>query len=76
MDRTLLTALNAERSARRAAVVVTEIVSGAQRLVREDEAVGDPLAEAIERAIRSASRVWSRPATGKPSSTPICRRRD
>jgi len=39
----LLTALNAERSARRAAILVTDLADGAQRLVREAEVAGDPL---------------------------------
>jgi xanthine dehydrogenase accessory factor len=49
----LLQDLNAERAARRAAVIVTEIVTGAQRLVREADAGGDPLAEALGAAFRS-----------------------
>ncbi|MBO0902356.1 XdhC family protein [Jiella sonneratiae] len=53
MDRTLLAALNEERAARRAAVVVTELATGRQRLVRESEVGGDPLADPIEKAIRS-----------------------
>ncbi|HEY9058298.1 MAG TPA: XdhC family protein, partial [Aurantimonas sp.] len=43
MDRALLADLNVERAARRAAVVVTDLASGTQRLVREAEAGGDPL---------------------------------
>ncbi|MCP3054642.1 XdhC family protein [Aurantimonas marianensis] len=53
MDRALLADLNVERAARRAAVVVTDLASGTQRLVREAEAGGDPLAEPIGRVIRS-----------------------
>ncbi|GGD90911.1 hypothetical protein GCM10011390_07010 [Aureimonas endophytica] len=53
MERALLVALNAERAARRAAVVVTDLASGAQRLVREAEAAGDPLAGPIGEALRS-----------------------
>ncbi|MCC6946348.1 MAG: XdhC family protein [Bradyrhizobiaceae bacterium] len=49
----LLATLNAERAARRAAVVVTELASGAQRLVREGEVAGDALAEALQAQIRS-----------------------
>ncbi len=40
----LLNDLNAERAARRAAILVTEIPSGEQRLVRAAEIAGDPLA--------------------------------
>ncbi|MBO0662716.1 XdhC family protein [Jiella sp. MQZ9-1] len=53
MDRALLEALNGERAQRRAAVVVTKIASGTQRLVREAEITADPLSEAIEKTIRS-----------------------
>ncbi|MBP0614990.1 XdhC family protein [Jiella mangrovi] len=53
MDRALLSALNEERAARRAAVVVTELASGRQRLVREAEVTSDPLSAEIEKTIRS-----------------------
>ncbi|GGD18511.1 XdhC family protein [Aureimonas glaciei] len=53
MRLSLLQDLNAERAARRAAIVVTEIATGAQRLVRESDAPGDPLAEALGAAFRS-----------------------
>ena len=48
----LLSALNAERAARRAAVLVTEIETGEQRLVRETEVTGDALAELIADRLR------------------------
>ncbi|TFF27817.1 XdhC family protein [Jiella endophytica] len=53
MHRAILAALNEERAARRAAVVVTELATGRQRLVREADAGADPLAGDIERAIVS-----------------------
>ncbi len=53
MDLALLSALNAERAARRAAVLVTDTGSGAQRLVKEADLAGDPLAEALDRQLRS-----------------------
>ena len=53
MRLSLLQGLNAERAARRAAIVVTEIATGAQRLVRESEVAGDPLSEALGAAFRS-----------------------
>jgi len=53
MDLTLLSRLNAEREARRAAILVTELASGAQRLVRESEAGDDPLAAELAEALRS-----------------------
>ena len=53
MDVALLTQLNAERAARRAVAVVTEVATGAQRLVREADMAGDPLAEPLGKAFRS-----------------------
>jgi xanthine dehydrogenase accessory factor len=49
----LIVALNAERTARRAAIIVTELASGAQRLVREQEVDQDPLAAILKAQIRS-----------------------
>jgi len=48
----LLAALNAERTARRAAILVTDTVSGEQRLVREAEAAADPLADTLLERLR------------------------
>jgi xanthine dehydrogenase accessory factor len=53
MDLLLLSALNAERAARRATVLVTELGSGEQRLVKEVDFSADPLAEALDRQLRS-----------------------
>lgn len=47
----LLSDLNAERAARRAAILVTDIESGEQRLVRESEVHGDPLARELQDAL-------------------------
>ena len=52
MDLELLSALNAERAARRAAVLVTDLATGDQRLVREDEAAAHPLADLLHERIR------------------------
>ena len=49
----LLSALNAARRDRRAAVLVTEIPGGAQRLVIPETLAADPLHEAIDAALRS-----------------------
>lgn len=49
----LLSALNAERAARRAAVLVTDLGTGEQRLVLEAQAAGDPLAEQLSERFRS-----------------------
>jgi len=52
MDLALLAQLNAERAARRAAVLVTDIASGAQRLVLEKDLASEPLAEHLLDALR------------------------
>jgi xanthine dehydrogenase accessory factor len=49
----ILRVLNAERAARRAVVVVTELGSGEQRLVKADRAAHDPLKAVLEKRIRS-----------------------
>ena len=48
----ILRALNAERAARRAAVVVTDVTSGEQRLVKATEVARDLLKDVIEKHIR------------------------
>jgi xanthine dehydrogenase accessory factor len=56
MRLSLLCDLNAERAARRAAVLVTDVTSGEQRLVREAEVGSDPLAQELkEKLSRGAS---------------------
>jgi len=52
MRLSLLSALNAERAARHAAVLVTDVASGDQRLVREAEVGSDPLVEALQESLR------------------------
>ena len=49
----ILTALNAERAARRAAIVVTDIASGDQRFVKQADVARDPLRDMLEAALRS-----------------------
>jgi xanthine dehydrogenase accessory factor len=49
----LLQAMNKERAARRAAVIVTDLASGSQRFVRAAELGSDPLAETLEAALRA-----------------------
>jgi xanthine dehydrogenase accessory factor len=51
----LIAALNAERAQRRAAVIVTELGGGAQRLVREREIDEDSLAAVLKTQIRSGN---------------------
>ena len=53
MDLKLLSTLNAERAARRATVLVTDLGSGEQRLVKEADLSGDPLAEVLDKQLRS-----------------------
>ena len=49
----ILRALNAERAARRAAIVVTDVASGAQRFVKASEIAADPLGAVLEKRLRS-----------------------
>jgi len=50
----ILHALNAERAARRAAVLVTDVANGSQRLVKLAEAPKDPLKDTLEKRLRMA----------------------
>ena len=49
----ILKSLNAERAARRAAIVVTDVASGEQRFVKKADVAADPLRETLEAALRS-----------------------
>ena len=49
----LLSALNGERTARRAVILVTDVETGAQQLVKGAEIAGDPLREVLEKHLRS-----------------------
>jgi len=53
MKLSLLTALNAERAARRAAIVVTDVESGEQRLVKAADIAKDPLKAVLSEHLRS-----------------------
>lgn len=53
MELALLSALNAERAARRATVLVTDTASGAQRLVKEAELAADLLGALLDKQLRS-----------------------
>jgi xanthine dehydrogenase accessory factor len=61
----ILHTLNAERAARRAVVVVTDIESGEQRLVKADEIARDPLHELIEKRVRMAKSGMEETPKGK-----------
>jgi len=49
----ILTALNAERAVRRAAIVVTDVATGGQRLVKAAEIAPDPLRAVLAEHLRS-----------------------
>jgi xanthine dehydrogenase accessory factor len=53
MKLSLLTALNTERAARRAAIVVTDVESGGQRLVKAADIAADPLRAVLSDHLRS-----------------------
>jgi xanthine dehydrogenase accessory factor len=61
----ILSALNAERAARGAAVVVTNEATGAQRLVKAADAARDPLSDVIEKHIRSGKSGMEETPEGK-----------
>src|SRR5260221_2393310 len=61
----ILRALNAERAARRAAVVVTDMTSGEQRLVKAAEMARDPLKDLIEKHIRRGKSGMAETSAGK-----------
>jgi xanthine dehydrogenase accessory factor len=48
----LLSSLNAERAQRRAAILVTDLASGDQRLVPEENIAADPLADMLSERLR------------------------
>ena len=50
----ILSSLNAERAARRAAIVVTDVESGRQRLVKHTDIAADPLKDVLQKHLRSA----------------------
>ncbi|MBL8581608.1 MAG: XdhC family protein [Rhizobiaceae bacterium] len=55
MDPRLLAELNAERRARRAAILVTDLDDGHARLVREGDTIVGPIAEAVGKAFRTGN---------------------
>ena len=48
-----LSALNAERAARRACALVTDVASGAQRLVRAQDVAADPIGDLVAERLRA-----------------------
>ncbi len=61
----LLQTINAEREARRAIVVVTDVESGTQRLVKSADVAKDPLAEVIEKRLRMGKSGMEETAQGR-----------
>ena len=61
-----LTALNAERAARRAALIVTDPEDGGQRLVRAAEIDADPLADILRERLRSGRSGLGEGPDGRP----------
>jgi xanthine dehydrogenase accessory factor len=61
----ILHSLNAERAARRAAVVGTDIATGVQRFVAGADVAGDPLREVLEAHLRSGKSGMEETAQGR-----------
>src|SRR5580693_6304462 len=61
----ILTALNAERAARRAAVVVTNVESGQQRLIKAADIAKDPLRPLLAEHLRTSKSGMEETAEGK-----------
>jgi xanthine dehydrogenase accessory factor len=61
----ILTSLNAERAARRAVVVVTEMQSSKQRLVKGDDVVRDPLRDILNKHLHSGKSGMEETLEGK-----------
>ncbi len=61
----ILHALNAERAARRAAIVVTDVATGAQRFVGAADVAADPLREVLEAHLRSGKSGMEETAQGR-----------
>jgi xanthine dehydrogenase accessory factor len=60
-----LTALNAERDARRAAIVVTDVTSGQQRLIKAADIAKDPLRAALAEHLRTGKSGMEETAAGR-----------
>jgi xanthine dehydrogenase accessory factor len=61
----ILTALNTERAARRAAIVVTNVESGQQRLIKAADIAKDPLRPLLAEHLRSSKSGMEETAEGK-----------
>jgi xanthine dehydrogenase accessory factor len=65
MKRDILTALNSERAARRAAIVITNVENGAQRLVKAADIARDPLRAVLGERLRSSKSGMEDSAEGR-----------
>src|ERR1700722_6304674 len=65
MKLSLLTALNAERAARRAAIIATNVESGQQRLVKAADVAKDPLRAVLAEHLRSSKSGMEETAEGR-----------
>jgi len=65
MKLSILAALNTDRAARRAAVVVTDVASGEQRLVKVADVAKDPLKDVLEKHLRSGKSGMEETAQGR-----------
>jgi len=61
----ILAALNAERQARRAAIVITDTASGTQRLVKAADAAKDPLRAELAERLRTGKSGMAETAEGR-----------
>src|SRR5947207_10305703 len=61
----ILKTLNTERAARRAVIVVTDVASGTQRVVKAAEVAADPLRETLEARLRSGKSGMAETAHGR-----------
>jgi xanthine dehydrogenase accessory factor len=61
----ILTALNSEREARRAAIVVTDVTSGKQRLVKAADVAKDPLRSVLADHLRTGKSGMEETAEGR-----------
>jgi xanthine dehydrogenase accessory factor len=61
----ILHTLNAEREARRAVIVVTDVEGGAQRLVKAAEVARDPLKDVLEKRLRMGKSGMEETAQGR-----------
>ena len=75
MQLDILRTLNVERAARRPVVVVTDLESGTQRLVKASDVAKDPLKDLLEKHIRSGKSGMEETPQGKFFLTVHVRRR-